>query len=216
MSFKILANNIATAAQASRFQSRMPADQIARRDAILTFWFGEEWIGNKIAPNFGLWFGGTPEIDKKIVDSFSDDVRLAREGKLRHWMNESSYSCLALIILLDQFALNVYRDQPDGYDVSELAIPVTYTAVARGYDKEIDNNFVKMFFYLPLEHSELIQDQEKSLELFGACGDAGLLDYAKQHYDVIHQYGRFPGRNECMGRESRSDELEYLKNGGEF
>ena len=215
MSFKTLANPIATAAQASRFKSLIPPEQLLRRDAVLNFWFGNSWSDKSAAvtPNFDLWFGGTPEIDKEIVDKFADDVKLAREGKLRHWMNESAFSCLALIILLDQFSLNVFRDQPEGYQTSELAIPITYTAVARGYDKELDSDFYKLFMYLPLEHSELMQDQDKSVELFASTD---FLGYANEHRDVVVKYGRFPGRNVCMGRESRPDELEYLKNGGVF
>ena len=216
MSFKTLSTTIATTAQAARFKSLVPPEQLLRRDAILDFWFGKTWSDKAITPNFELWFGGTPEIDKSIVDNFAEDVILARDGKLRHWMTESAFSCLALIILLDQFALNVFRDKPEGYQVSELAIPITYTAIARGYDKELGNDFFKMFMFLPLEHSELMQDQEKSMEMFATCESTDLLGYAKEHRDVVEKYGRFPGRNICMGRESRPDEIEYLKNGGVF
>ncbi len=176
-----------------------------RADAILNYWFG-----SAIAPrqNFPLWFGGTREIDAEIKQNFQTDLERAEAGDYGSWLAEPD-SAIALMIALDQFAMNIYRDQPKGYIVSASAIPLAYTAIGRGFDQKVPEP-MKMFFYLPLMHSEHDDDQRRCLDLMRGS------DFAKQHADVILTYGLFPGRNEVMGRTSTAEELEYLKNGGEF
>ncbi len=108
--------------------------------------------------------------------------------------------------------MNIYRDDPKSFNTSESAIPLSYHAVSKGYDQDVPF-LMRQFFFLPLMHSEKLVDQEESLKLFR---DTGSYDYAQTHYDVVLKYGRFPGRNQVMGRTSTAAELEYLANGGVF
>eukprot|EP00744_Colponema_vietnamica_P020454 GILI01029057.1.p1 GENE.GILI01029057.1~~GILI01029057.1.p1 ORF type:complete len:251 (-),score=28.25 GILI01029057.1:92-817(-) len=225
--FLACATPAASAVQCSRW-SISDASQNARRDEILDFWFGQGWRSDppQIEPNFPLWFDGSPEIDQEIKSKFGADVRRAKAGDLSAWMDAGPLDCLALIILLDQFALNIFRDLPDGYICSQSAVSIAHAAVARGYPRQVgpDGSVIalpipmRMFFYLPFEHSELLQDQDVSValceQLAADTGDASLTAYAKEHRDIIEKYGRFPGRNKCMGRESNAAELQYLADGG--
>lgn len=214
----------------------------SRAIATLDFWFGHTWdevitsfhakpiCAAPIPQNFKLWFGGTPEIDSDIRAKFGSDVEAATRGDYLAAWTSDKYSCLALIILLDQFALNIYRDDPKSFNSSALAIPLTYKMVEAGWDRELPFA-MQMFTYLPLEHSELLKDQEKSVELNAAAVDAlkaagaeesliqmasSVSGYAVEHYDVVKKYGRFPGRNAVHGRLSTADELQYLADGGVF
>jgi uncharacterized protein (DUF924 family) len=190
------------------------AEMIERRDAVLKFWFGTTDLpaDAKIQGNFALWFGGSPETDATITELFKADVEKAARGDYFAWLNDPR-SALALIILLDQFSLNVYRDQPQGYEVSARAIPYAYTVVGRGFDMQVAEA-ARMFLYLPLEHSEEIVDQELCVEWHKRGGIDP--EFAVIHRDVVAKYGRFPGRNAVYGRESTAAEKEYIANGGEF
>lgn len=185
----------------------VPAEFNDRFHAILSYWFGANY---KTAPveNFALWYGGAPETDKYITETFKADVLKAEKGEYVSWAAEP-LPCLALTILLDQFALNIYRDQPQGYEVSASAIPLVYTAIGRGFDKQLHET-LRFFFYLPLMHSEHIEDQRRCVELTKAS------EFAQLHHDIVLKHGRFPGRNKVMGRTSTVEELEYLAAGGEF
>lgn len=190
----------------------------ARHDVILDFWFGTD--REKITPNFDLWYGGTPAIDKEITEKFLPDVEAAIQGKQaaeQGWLDDK-HKLLALIILLDQFSLNVYRDQPKGYHTTALAVPITYHAIEKGYHKELPF-MMASFVYHPLMHSETLADQDKSVELYSAhipTEGEGVTEYALIHRDAVAKYGRFPGRNEVMGRTSTEAELQYFKEGGIF
>ena len=120
---------------------------------------------------------------------------------------------MALVILLDQFPLNLYRETPDGFEASARAVPIAYTAIARGFDKQLPQ-IARMFMYLPLEHSELPVDQEMCVKLHEAGGVDP--EYAIEHRDIIRKYGRFPGRNAIYKRETTQDEQKYLDDGGVF
>ncbi len=212
----ICKNPIAIATQKARWA--LTPESIERRNAVLDFWFGKDkWAPNpetgalstEIKPNYDLWFGGGEELDKEISERFKADVEKAARGEYQQWTHESPYSLLALIILLDQFSLNIYRDLPEGYRTSELAIPLAYTAIARNWLEKVPEP-CRMFFTLPLMHSELIDDQAYSRNASpeDECGD--------NHYQTLAEHGRFPGRNKAHGRESTDGENEYLKNGGWF
>ncbi|MGZ3708310.1 MAG: DUF924 family protein [Bdellovibrionota bacterium] len=175
---------------------------------VLDYWFGKNG-GTE------LWFGGTPEIDEHIRKTFEKDVTSAASGKLTDW-ESAPESCLALIILLDQFSLNLYREQPRSYDQSAMAIPIALRAIERGFDKKVPP-LQRAFFYMPLMHAEDLPNQERSVELFSkmAAEDAeealeGFRHFAVLHRDVVARYGRFPGRNEVYGRSSTPEELKYL------
>jgi uncharacterized protein (DUF924 family) len=207
-------NAKALATQAARWA--LPAPVLARRDAVLDFWFQkgswrptEEAPRGKIENNFDLWYGGGEELDAKIAELFKDDVLKAVRGEYAAWAHEGPHSLLALIILLDQFPLNIFRDRPEGFAASELAIPLAYTAIARKWVERVDGP-AQVFFTLPLTHSEHVEDQANNLarEPDDCC--------TVEHADIVFKYGRFPGRNAMHGRESSEEEKEYLKNGGVF
>ena len=219
MATKIPAICKTPAAQAiQRARWALSPEHIQRRDAVLDFWFGAgAWRPNPETPdvlpevkgNFGLWFGGGEAIDKEITDKFKTDVEKAIRGEYLSWQNESPHSLLALIILLDQFPMNIYRDKPEGYLASELAIPLAYTALGRGWVEKVSKE-MRIFFTLPLMHSELIDDQTvlKNMQPDDCC--------VEMHYKVVAAYGRLAGRNKVMGRKSTEEEEEYLKNDGVF
>jgi uncharacterized protein (DUF924 family) len=211
MSSTVPPTNAATAAPAGH----STVDMVAMQDEILNFWFGQS-SGEKLhvpEPNYGLWFGGGAETDRTICDRFGDAVAKAEAGQYRAWL-DTPRGALALIILLDQFALNVHRDKPKGYELSASAIAAAYTAVGRGFDRHFDSPHVRMFFYLPLEHSELLVDQQVCVKWHTEGGvDA---QWALEHLEIVEKYGRFPGRNVVHGRVSTEAELQYLANGGVY
>ncbi len=107
----------------------------SQQDKILDYWFGADREHPK--EDYGLWYDGAQATDDHIRQNFLVALEAAQTGKLRHWVHESKYACLALIVLLDQFALNAYRDVAKGFDVSALAIPLAYEAIEKGYDKAL-------------------------------------------------------------------------------
>ena len=194
---------------------RRPSDEdLQRRDAVLRYWFGTADLTSttELAANYELWFGGTPAIDAEIKSQFEADVRAAMRGDYFSWLSDP-LSALALIVLLDQFSLNVFRDEPDGFEVSARAVPLAYTTVGRGFDKELPM-MARMFIYLPLEHSELLVDQDVSCAWHRAGGVNP--EWADEHRNVVAKYGRFPGRNAVYGRASTDAERKYLDDGGVF
>lgn len=182
---------------------------------VLSFWFA----GTKEERNM-RWWSGTPEADEAIRSQFSDLFEEAVQGKLNDWIEQGPQPCLALIITLDQFSLQLYRDQAKGYDLNALAVRPAMEAIKRSYDVGMTLE-ERLFTYLPFEHAENLELQEKAMQLFEQLlkdfpTDVGklLYDFAKDHYDAIKKYGRFPGRNKAYGRISTPAEEEYLAKGG--
>jgi uncharacterized protein (DUF924 family) len=126
---------------------------------------------------------------------------------------DSAEGALALLILLDQFPRNCFRGSAHSYATDGLARHYAHRAVEAGFDRKIDSG-LRLFFYLPFEHSEALADQDRSMELFGGIGDAELMKYAQLHRDLIERFGRFPHRNAALGRESTQEEIDYLASGG--
>ncbi|CUG92488.1 Hypothetical protein, putative [Bodo saltans] len=184
-----------------------------RVTSILGYWFGATFATSPVE-NFGLWYGGAQETDDHIRATYGEWLVEAEDGKLNQWIEQGPYDALALIVLLDQFGLNAYRDLSRGYEASAKAAPLTYEAIRRGYDKVLPKPMVS-FLYMPLMHSEKLDDQEECARLFEALHGAPD-EFATEHRDIIKKYGRFPGRNKVHARENTEAELEYLKNGGVF
>lgn len=184
---------------------------------ILDYWFGPE-----AGPE--LWFGADEAADREVRERFSALLDDAVAGKLASW-EDMHESCVALVILLDQFSLQLYREEKRSYEQAALALPIAQRAIARGFDAKI-GFFPRAFLYMPFMHAEDLGLQERGVELFSQLArDAspeqkesaeGFLEFAKIHRDVVKQYGRFPGRNACYGRASSPAELKYLEEGGEF
>jgi uncharacterized protein (DUF924 family) len=187
---------------------------------ILDYWFGDL----SLTPEYfktrnRMWFMGGEKVDSHIRQHYGADVVRAVEGGYADWL-DSPRGCLALILLLDQFSLNLYREQPRSYQQSELAIPITRRIITRGWEKEL-TEVERVFVYLPLEHSELLPDQEESVHHFeklaaGAASPAlreameDYLEYARRHERVVRKYGRFPDRNEVFGRPNTPEEEAFL------
>jgi uncharacterized protein (DUF924 family) len=181
---------------------------------ILEFWFSE---GAKTR-----WFEKDSGFDAEIRRHFGTAVGQAAEGRLDDWA-EAPESCLALVLLLDQFPRNIHRDSPRAFATDPKARAVADKAIARGFDRRLPQAW-RIFFYLPFEHSEALADQHRAVALVrqladGQEGDArtqalNYLDYAVRHEQVIARFGRFPHRNAILGRPSTPEEEDFLKQPG--
>ncbi len=178
---------------------------------ILDFWFGGE--GEEGYGEFReAWFTRDPQFDREVRDRFEDVYEEAAAGRLDHWKDEAQ-SCLALIIALDQFPRNMFRGDPKTYATDELAREAARHAVEHAYDRELPSHG-RLFLYLPFEHSEDLEDQRRSVELFrGLAAETGsddLLVYAVRHMEIVERFGRFPHRNAVLGRATTPEEAEFL------
>ncbi|HEY0505421.1 MAG TPA: DUF924 family protein [Lysobacter sp.] len=163
------------------------------------------------------WFARDEAFDMRCRADFLDAHHAAARRELEHWM-ESPDGALALVILLDQIPRNVFRDSAHAFATDPLARHYAARAVDRGDDRAVDP-LLRVFFYMPFEHSEAMADQERSVRLAATlAGDAGAeyLDYARRHRDVIARFGRFPHRNRALGRDNTPEEQVWLDAGGGF
>jgi uncharacterized protein (DUF924 family) len=190
-----------------------------RAKAVLDYWFGDlDHTPAYFKARNRLWFGGESATDEHIRESFEADLIEAAAGRLAPWA-ETPRGTLALVVLLDQFSLNLYREKPRSYDQSALAIPLARRLVETKLERTL-TPAERVFLYLPFEHSEVLEDQELSVALYDRLAQeappslaaimAYYLDYARRHHRVVARYGRFPDRNEVYGRPSRPEELEFL------
>ncbi len=177
----------------------MRADMPGPED-VIAFWFDELTAND--------WFRGGADLDGRIGGRFRD-LHLALARSVTPDWRESPQARLACIIALDQFPRNIYRGTPLAFATDGLARREARLALEAGADEALGKDH-RCFLYLPFEHSEEIQDQDRSVDLFTALGDANYLDFAERHRDVIRRFGRFPHRNAILGRESTPDELDYL------
>lgn len=166
------------------------------QDDIIAFWFG---LGEE------RWFTESAEFDAECRERF---LALWEEQQAQppDAFLGSADDALAAILLFDQMPRNMFRGHADSFATDTLALAIAKGAVERGYDDGASRER-RLFFYLPFEHSEALDDQQRSLALFTALGDAQLLDYAKKHHDIIARFGRFPHRNAMLGRQPRADEI---------
>jgi len=178
----------------------MNTTQVITPEDIIEFWFSE-----RVQP---YWFQSTPELDQEIKQRFENTWLQASGNALDCW-SHTAKGALALAILLDQFPLNMYRGLAKCFQSEAKAIEITKHAIQQGFDKEIANDKL-MFLYMPLMHSESIDDQNLSVTLFTQAGLSNNIRFAKHHQALIEKYGRFPHRNKILGRSSTADELRYL------
>lgn len=176
------------------------SESFASIDAMIDFWFSE-----RVA---GLWFNSTPEFDQELRDRFLLTYSAAKDGKLQAWQ-DSAQGALALVIILDQLPLNIFRNQPQSFATEAQAREVAIQAIDKGLDQQLSGP-QKAFLYMPLMHSEKLADQERSVELYEAAGLTNNLRFAQHHRDIVKRFGRFPHRNAILGRESTKQELVYL------
>ncbi len=176
-------------------------------DDVLKFWFEENGRDQ--------WFGKAEAFDEEIESRFAELSHRARDGKLERWV-EAPRSCLALIILIDQFSRNLYRQSPLAWSADVHSLAIARLALEKGYDLELDQT-ERTFMYLPFMHSEVLADQERSVALTEKNNDGtnefnqANYDSAIKHRDIIARFGRFPHRNVVLERESTAEEIEFLK-----
>lgn len=194
-----------------------------RVDAILDFWYGQprNYVRADKA-RIDLWFGGSAGVNRTIKDRFAADHQQATEDKLNHWVS-SREGLLALVILLDQFSRNIYRDSGRAFDWDHKALQLSLAAIDNRQDVEMQP-LQRLFLYLPLEHAEDPQMQTLSVEKFTRLAEQapedtrdmyrGFLDYAIRHKTIIDRFGRFPHRNALLGRNSSEEEKAFLTQPG--
>jgi uncharacterized protein (DUF924 family) len=174
--------------------------------AILNFWF---------APGMKpRWFKKDPEFDAEIARQFLSVHERAAKGELAEWQG-SPEGALALVLLLDQFPRNLFRGTARAFATDAEARAVAAWAVDRDFDLKFADNDRRIFFYLPFEHSENLDDQYRCLELLRTrCQDADYIRYGLAHFEVIKRFGRFPHRNAALGRPNTAAEEDYLAKPG--
>lgn len=181
--------------------------------AVLRFWFGE---ARPFEPR-PEWFRKDPDFDRDIARRFGPLIQEALLGGLVTWGAQAE-SALARVIVLDQFARNVFRGSARAFSGDALALPAARAMLAAGHDLALDP-VQRVFVYLPLEHAEDLTAQDESVRLFAELeeetGSAqGWLDYARRHREVIARFGRFPHRNDVLGRLSTPEERAFLRQPG--
>lgn len=168
---------------------------------IIEFWFSDEAKS--------LWFNSTAEFDALIRERYETIWGRARAGVYDHWAQEP-LSALALVIVLDQFPLNMFRADARQYSTEAHARTIASQLIESGQDQALSDQ-QKAFLYLPFMHSEKLEDQDLAVSLYQKAGLEDNLRYAHHHRDVVKRFGRFPHRNQALGRASTAEELEYLK-----
>jgi len=173
------------------------------QEAVLSFWYEE------LKPKD--WFVSSDQVDEQIKNRFSElHTQIAQAPQPP--ADATPQWSLASIIVLDQFSRNMFRNSARAFRHDNDALVITKHALTHNHDANM-NNSEKQFLYMPLMHSENIEDQNKCVELFNLI-DLG--KHAVDHQVIIEQFGRFPHRNEVLGRQSTPEEIEYLKNANRF
>ena len=191
-------------------------------EEVLSYWFPEgidDADPQTLGQQMERWMAGGPEVDKEITERFGETLEQARRGELDHWA-ATARGRLALIVVLDQFSRNAYRDSPLSYAQDEKALRLAVEGIDLGMDRDL-GAMERMFFWLPLGHSEDLALQERSVgQVEKEVADAPEhlrgwhehnLYQAKAAREVIARFGRHPHRNEILGRGSTPEELEYLR-----
>ena len=176
---------------------------------VLDFWFGPS-DSAELGSRRQIWFQATREFDQEIKQRFFEANRLASIGALDD-LKQTQMGTLALIILLDQFSRNIFRGASEAFANNSKARSLAEYAVESRFDKNILTVHA-LFFYLPFEHAEDLEFQERSVNLFVKLGNSSSLQHALCHRDQIVRFGRFPDRNDALGRPSTKAEEEFLKN----
>lgn len=177
-------------------------------ERVLSFWFGADWAAAE--PEYRPeWFTPSPAFDGAIARAFGDDAERAMAGDFAN-LTDRPEGCLALVILLDQFPRNLFRGTARAFAADPRARAVARQALERGFDLILPP-VMRLFLYLPFEHSEDLADQQRSVILFETLDNAEWLDTAVRHRDIVARFGRFPHRNAALGRPSPAEEIAFLK-----
>jgi uncharacterized protein (DUF924 family) len=179
---------------------------------VLNFWFGPT-DGDHYGEMREAWFEKDSSFDADIRHNFLDSHRRVAAGELDQ-LAATAQGALALIIVLDQFSRNMFREQPGMYATDPKALAIARSAMDRGFDQQLIS-VQRIFLYLPFEHSEVLADQEISVRLFGSLPPIKNREQdiksALRHREIVERFGRFPHRNHILGRETTPEEIEFLK-----
>jgi uncharacterized protein (DUF924 family) len=162
----------------------------------LKFWFG-------LKPE--QWWNGGAELDHRIRQDFIKLWTEKRQLPVNEFQSDP-LTALAAVILFDQFSRNMFRRNAEQFATDPLALAVAKAAIANGFDEEL-SMIERRFLYMPFMHSENIVDQNRGVLLFTEIGDGEQAEYARKHRDIIERFGRFPHRNEMLGRAPRPAEI---------
>ncbi len=195
-------------------------DEDQRRiNAILSFWFMEEQLtAPHIDQRMDIWFGEDEAFDLEVKKEFADVVAGASAGDLDYWSHRP-VGRLALILLLDQFRRNIYRNTAEAFAMDNAALKLCVQGAMEKKDKDL-TPIQRVFFYMPLQHSESRKVQAKSVDIFNRLAGAvsptyretfqTIAQFAELHHDIIERFGRFPHRNILLNRKNTPEEDEYL------
>ena len=170
-------------------------------DTVLAFWFEE------LTP--AQWFEKDPELDARMEERFGALHARAVQGELSSWRT-TARGRLAEVLVLDKLSRNIHRGTPGAFAADSAALERAREAVAVGADQELDPQR-RMFLYMPYMHSESGETHVEAVALFEALGNPKALEFEHLHKVIIDRFGRYPHRNEILGRASTPEELEFLK-----
>ncbi|MBS1269588.1 MAG: hypothetical protein MAG794_00539 [Gammaproteobacteria bacterium] len=207
--------------------SSMPSGDCNKRPApdaaaVIDFWFGDPTDADNVDHRGGMWFSPTEAQDRALRERFRSLHARAERGDLDGWRGEPG-TVLALVLLLDQFTRNLYRGAASAFANDARALAIAQEGVKRGFDRSM--HFVeRAFFYMPFQHSEKLEVQRRSARLFKTLLESSpesfrsfaenSYEHAVLHCDIVERFGRFPHRNESLGRRSTGPEKQYLEQGG--
>nr|CAD55614.1 hypothetical protein [Synechococcus elongatus PCC 7942 = FACHB-805] len=183
--------------------------------SLLDFWFGKP-----TDPEYGLprspWFQKSETFDAEMRDRFLGLYEQVCAKELI-WRRSLRPAGTGIATVVDQVPRNCFRDRPEAFATDPLALAIANHCLVQGWDQQL-LPVQRWFVYLPLEHSENLADQDRAVALFEALGDdpihTGAIAYAHQHHEIIARFGRFPHRNEILGRSSTPEELAFLQQPG--
>ncbi len=182
---------------------------------VLDFWFAPPDSGER-GLNRKPWFAKEAAFDEQIRRRFLATFEAARSGALDAW-SQTPHAALALVVVLDQFPRNLFRSDARAFATDARALSVARDLVQSGFDRLL-RPLERVFAYLPFEHCELLAVQRRSLALFAQLERypecASSVDYARRHYEIVLRFGRFPHRNEALGRSSSAEERAFLAQPG--
>jgi len=194
-------------------------DDQLRIERILSFWFKEhELSAPQIDARMDIWFGEAPVFDHEIAREFADDVEDASSGRLNHWSHQP-HGRLALILLLDQFPRNIYRNTANAFATDKAALKLCVEGAMEKKDAGL-TPIQRVFFYMPLQHAESRKVQTKSVQIYRKLAAAvsptyketfdTIVQFAELHCDIVQRFGRFPHRNRLLKRKNTAEEAEFL------
>jgi uncharacterized protein (DUF924 family) len=193
-------------------------------EAVLDFWFGESAAdADAAAARSSVWYGASSEVDRQIADRFGDWVEAAAAGELDAW-RATARGRLALVILLDQFPRNLHRGSGAAFDHDRSALALAREGAANGHLDELQP-IEQVFLLMPYQHTEDLALQREGVAYFERIAREAppswraqldnVLDFARRHLAIVERFGRFPHRNEALGRQATPAERRYLEDGGE-